>query len=281
MLAASGMLPSYFAGAQTNRATSSQIGHIERATDILGRNISGPQGQTIGKFQDLAADLESGRVLFAVVALQGGGTAIGTSRVAVPPEEFSFGPDQSNLVLNASQTNLDSAPRFNPQAGTRVGSVAFVRDVYRHFGRQPWWVGPSSSATSASTNAFGNAHLASQLRGQKVKTVSNQDLGTVRNLVVDLPAGRVLYVVFKPSGSLGANNTVYVLPPNAFTPGSDPTTLVTGVDEAKLRGAPHFSSTSWPDVANPSYATQVYQYYGKQPYFNPNAQLSPTSDTNR
>ncbi|MDB6065731.1 MAG: PRC-barrel domain containing protein [Pedosphaera sp.] len=262
------MATGHFAIGQNNPTASRQIGPVEKVDQILGQEIKNGRGETIGKINNLAVDLESGRVLYAIVDVEGG------NRVAIPPGKFSFGAGQTNLVVNVTRTNLTNAPRFQ---GSQLGNVGFAQQVYNYFGQPLWWEGPSGD-TNSSTKTFGNVHGASQLIGAQVKDVSNQDFGRVRNLVVSVPTGRVLYVAFSPSGDSAAGNTVYLLPPSAFTPGQDGKTLVTGVDKAKLQGGPHFNSDQWPDVANPSYAQQVYQYYGKQPYFDTGGQLSPTSN---
>ena len=260
--------------AQTNpnavsSSTGGTVGIVARANQIIGQNVFNRQGEAIGKINNLVVELASGRVLYAVVDEQGG--VPGMDRFAIPPGKFSSGANNGNLVVDVKKADLASAPKFKGGAST-INSVDYAQQVYQHFGQPAWWEG--SGAAGASANTFGNVRGARQLMGTEVKTVANQNLGQIKNLVVDLAAGRVLYVALVPPGSLGSGNMVYVVPPNAFTPGPDGT-LVTGLDEAKLQGGPHFADNSWPDVASSSYATQVYQYYGKQPYFN--SQLSPTS----
>jgi hypothetical protein len=38
-------------------------------------------------------------------------------------------------------------------------------------------------------------------------------------------------------------------------------------------GAPHLSNDNWPNLTDPSFVAQVYQYYGKQPYPQPSGGL--------
>jgi sporulation protein YlmC with PRC-barrel domain len=254
------MVTLFSARAEQPNTAGNQISHVERAHKILGKEIKNGRGDDIGKISDLVVDLESGRLLYAIVDVNGG--VPGGNRVTIPPGKFST-DSANNLIVKVDKANLASAPHFDKNRAAELNSVNFVREVYQHFDQQPWWENPGST----SSRNFGNVHLVSQLMGMDVKTVSNENLGKVKNLVVDVPAGRVLYVVFSPAGDLGANDTVYLMPPNAFTVGQDTKTLVTGVEKGKLQGAPHFSSNQWPDVTNSSYASKIYQYYGKQPYF--------------
>jgi hypothetical protein len=85
--------------------------------------------------------------------------------------------------------------------------------------------------------------------------------------MVDLPPGRVVYLLLSPDSSLNLGNNIYVLPPQAFTLSQDHKNLVSGIDKDKLAGAPHFEKGHMPNFSDVSFASQVYQYFGKEPYF--------------
>jgi sporulation protein YlmC with PRC-barrel domain len=203
--------------------SGNQIGHIQRAHLILGKEVKNARGEDIGKIDDLVVDLESGRLLYAIVDPKGG--LPGAGKVAMPPGEFVMGGD-GNLIVDSDKATINKAPRFAKERAADPGNASFAHEVYQHFGQHGWWEGTGSSPSKN----FGNAHLVSQLTGSTVKGAANEDMGKVRNVVLDMPAGRVVYVVLAPTGDLGANNSVYLLPPNAFTLGNDGNTLVMGVD---------------------------------------------------
>jgi len=106
-----------------------------------------------------------------------------------------------------------------------------------------------------------------------VKDSSGQNLGKVDTATIDLADARVPFVLLTTQAG-GAQN-VYPLPPNALTAGSDQQTLVTGVDSQKLQAAPHIARNDLRQLSDPAFAASVYQYYGKQPYWNA-SQLPPT-----
>jgi len=111
----------------------------------------------------------------------------------------------------------------------------------------------------------------------KVKNVNNEDLGKVDNLIVNLPAGRVVFAALDPDSSLKLGNNFYALPPNALTWNSDQKTLVSDLTRDKLSGAPHFAKEQWSTLlSDPAYASKVYQYYGKEAYFESSKALQPT-----
>ncbi len=262
--------------AQTATADESQsMGRMqhqlkaERADEIIGKPILNPQGQRAGKLDNLVVDLESGRVLYAIVTL--GGTITGET-ILVPPGILTTASNSTNLVLNADNSSLTNAPRWSKAERANMGNISFVNQIYQHFGVKPSWNG---SATPSGKDTFGAVEEARALMGSAVKTSANTNFGTIKDLVVDVPNAWLLYVVLSPKGELGRHGELYPLPPAAITKEPDGKTLMTTVDESKLQGAPHFSKDSWPNLSDPSYAQQVYQYYGKQASFL-GGMLSPT-----
>jgi len=104
-------------------------------------------------------------------------------------------------------------------------------------------------------------------------------MGKINNVIVDLSAGRVAYVTLDLDSGLGlGNDDLYALPPNALSLGSDKKHLVSNIDKDKLAGAPHFPRNRWPGASDVSFASRIYQHYGKQAWFetNPGDNLQPT-----
>jgi len=172
-------------------------------------------------------------------------------------------------MLNTDKQKLMGAPQFNQQAESSLGNVDFASNVYRHFGESPWWEG----AGQATGQGFGNVHKVSDLMGTAVKDSSNQDFGKVDNVIVDLTDGRIPFVVLTPTGTFGLGQRLYAIPPNAFTHGADQKTLVTGLDREKLQAAPQVTKNNLKQLSDPAFAASIYEYYGKQPYWNA---VSPT-----
>jgi hypothetical protein len=91
-----------------------------------------------------------------------------------------------------------------------------------------------------------------------------------------MPAGRLLYAVLSPDSSLNQGNNLFALPPEALTLSSDQKKLVTDMTKDKLASAPHFEKNNWPNLTDASFASQVYQFYGKQTWFQSGGALQPT-----
>jgi len=243
------------------------LANAERAANLYGREIVGSDNQPLGKVENVIVDLESEHVLYVVIST-------GRGKVAVPPQ--MIGRTTGNtLRANLTKAKLEGAPQFtsNVSAPDQLGQAAFVYRVYQHFGANPWWQGN----TPANQGSFHNVHKLNELIGMSVQDVNNQPIGKISNVVVDMSSGRLLYAVFSPAPNMGLGNNLYAMPSDAFTLGSDQKHLVTNIDKQKLSAAPHFDNSHWPNLTDATFASQVYQYYGKQAWFNAgNPNYQPT-----
>lgn len=260
------------ADADTNTlsATSSDrtLGKVERADKIIGREVRSNNNQKIGKIEDFAVDLESGRVIYAVVSV-GGFLGIGDRNIAVPTSAFTEHGKQ--LRLDVDKQKLMDAPQLSKDDTNQL-TPSFASQVNKFFGQgNAWW----ENSAGESSAQFGNIHRASDLNGMDVHNTSNQKIADVENVAIDLKPGRVAYVIISPDSSLNLKDNLYALPPNALTPSADGKSLTTDLDAQKLASAPHLSKNDWTKLSDHSFASQVYQYYGKQPYFDNS--LQPTS----
>jgi hypothetical protein len=104
-----------------------------------------------------------------------------------------------------------------------------------------------------------------------VKNLQDEQLGKVENLLVDLPAGRVVAVIVSSGGFLGIGDELSAIPPTALRFNSERDTLQLDVSKEALSNAPHFKANQWPDIGQPSYAHGVYRAYRVEPYFTTNA----------
>jgi len=226
---------------------------------VYGNEVVSSDNQKLGKLNNLMVDLESGRILYGVIGETKG-------RVAVAPEIFNTTqPANKELRVKEPKAKIDAAPKFNVEADTPAewNKVAYADRVYEHFGERIWWQGGGS----ANQGTFHNVHKASQLIGMKVEDASGQPLGKVENVVVNLPAGRVGYLILAPDARLKLGNNLYALPPQAFTLSADQKNLVSGIDQQTLSSGPHFTADKWPNLSDAAFASQVYQHYGKQAWF--------------
>ena len=263
-----------YAADTTTSSNDKTFGQIERANKLIGKTVYSSDNQKLGKIDNFVVDLESGRVIYAVVGT--GVLGVGGKDYAVAPGAFTDVRGDT-IHINVDKQKFTGAPEFTKDIDKpeQLGQATFANQVYQYFGQTAWWQG----AQPADTGSFHNVHKAKDVIGMKVKNVSNEDLGKVDNLMVDLPAGRLVFAILNPDSSLNLGNNFYALPPNALTLSSDQKDLVSDLNKDKLASAPHFAKNQWESLSDPSFASKVYQYYGKQAYFEAGGALRPTGRT--
>jgi len=109
---------------------------------------------------------------------------------------------------------------------------------------------------------------ASTLDGDKVRNASGDDLGSVDDIMIDIPSGRVAYVVLSFGGILGMGNKLFAVPWDALRVDEDEKCFILNVDKRVLESAPGFDKDNWPDMADPDFSTRIYSHYGSKPYWD-------------
>ena len=281
-----------------------------KASELLGMSVKNYQDETLGKVEELAVDVESGRVVQVIVST-GGFLGIGDTLSAVPPGALHHDVTERVLHLDADKATLKSAPPFETANWVECCDSNHLSAVYRHYGQASALtfipadgiapkdrqniVGVSSENPSPKTVASRNAdgtwgrarsskplhamipvgHLgqiqkASKVIGTTVKNLQDAKLGVVENLLVDLPSGRLVAVIISSGGFLGIGDELSAVPPVALRFTSDQNTLQLDASKEMLSEAPHFKANQWPDFAHPGYAGGVYRAYNVEPYFTTN-----------
>ena len=108
---------------------------------------------------------------------------------------------------------------------------------------------------------------ASTLAGDQVQNSAGEDLGKVDEIMIDIPAGKVAYAVLSFGGFLGMGNKLFAVPWSALRLDEDKKHFILDVDKEKLENAPGFDKDNWPDMADTSWGTRIFSYYGAVPYW--------------
>jgi|SRR5688572_2372428 len=112
---------------------------------------------------------------------------------------------------------------------------------------------------------------ATTITGDKVINTAGDQLGTIKELMIDLDGGLIAYAVLSFGGILGMGDKLFAIPWEAFTIDTDNHTFILNVDKEVLENAPGFDKDNWPDNAKyeAGWLLGVYEYYGYSPYWMP------------
>jgi sporulation protein YlmC with PRC-barrel domain len=140
-----------------NATTADQqnpVSKVNKASSLVGMEVRNQQNEKLGEIKDLAIDLPSGKIAYAVLGV-GGFLGIGDKYVAVPPSAFSVSADQTTLVLNADKAKIQNAPSFAKNSWPEVNSPTWrtESDYWRPAGTAQGTLGQSTSSSGTSSSA--------------------------------------------------------------------------------------------------------------------------------
>jgi len=107
---------------------------------------------------------------------------------------------------------------------------------------------------------------ANTLIGNDVYNQKDENLGDIKEIMLDMRTGRVSYAVLSFGGFLGMGEKLFAVPWSALTLDTQNKRFTLNVEKDRLESAPGFDQDSWPNMADPSWAKSIHDYYGTKPY---------------
>src|SRR6476469_9467306 len=119
----------------------------------------------------------------------------------------------------------------------------------------------SSSTTYIETSKF---------IGRPVKSAQGDEIGTVKDIVLDRNTGCLAYTVLSTTGGggggggtqVGGGGKMVAVPWAVYSPSSDVNVLTVTVDRNRIYNAPAFDYARIEEYSRPDYITNVYSYSG-------------------
>lgn len=104
--------------------------------------------------------------------------------------------------------------------------------------------------TQESNKSMQQVSRASKIIGTKVKNPNGENLGAIKDLVIDPASGQVVYGVVSFGGVLGVGDKLFAIPWDGLSWNSDKKYYVLDLDKETLKKAPGFDKKHWPDTSN-------------------------------
>ncbi len=115
--------------------------------------------------------------------------------------------------------------------------------------------------------------------GADVENPQGQNLGDIKDIVLERASGRIAYAVVSFGGFLGLGEKLFAVPWGAFSQKADKDTFILAVDKERLQNAPGFDANNWPQMASREWVTSLYTYYNVPPYWASVANAPMTTAT--
>jgi sporulation protein YlmC with PRC-barrel domain len=108
---------------------------------------------------------------------------------------------------------------------------------------------------------------ASTLIGGDVHNPQGENLGSIKELMLDVELGRVAYAVLSFGGFLGMGDKLFAIPFGALKLNDAKDHFTLNVPKERLKEAPGFDKDDWPSAADRTWGREIHTFYGVEPYW--------------
>lgn len=214
-----------------------------RATQMIGKHVRNSQGQTLGEIDDLIIDMNTGKLRYAILRFDPG-IFSGERLFAVPPSELRMSRNKDEVLYNMARERLEKAGVEKKRWPGVLRERNYLAGLDRTYGV----VQPSSDR---------RAFSARELIGKDVNDRTGDEIGEIRELVINLNEQTVHYAVLNFDPSWTAPEKLFAFPLRAFGFTDDKDELVLNVDRTTLRAMRSFDHQLWSAMSDVSFVSDM------------------------
>lgn len=159
------------------------------------------------------------------------------------------------------KTPKTSTKRIALVAGLILGSSAWLNAQTSQYQSEQSDAGSERASEMKKADQSGQPakiNKGSALIGTTVKNQQGENLGKIREIVIDFNSDRVAYVVLASDAGALSSEKLHAIPLRAFKPDPAGTTLVLNADKAKLENAPGFDKNNWPALGTTTLGAEPF-----------------------
>jgi sporulation protein YlmC with PRC-barrel domain len=124
------------AGQETSSSTPEDT--LLRSSTLFSYRVKSPQGENLGKIEEVMIDMEIKRLAYAVLSF-GGFWGLGDKWVPVPWDALTFKADEKVLILNIDKEKLQKAPNFDRATLPELANRQWGAVIHTYYGYAPYW----------------------------------------------------------------------------------------------------------------------------------------------
>jgi len=106
----------------TDQELAKRVSNVNKATKFIGMDVKNPENESVGKVSDLALDLKSGKIAYAVLSV-GGFLGVGDKMIAVPIEALTVEKGAKHLLLDVDKQQVERAAGFSENSWPDLDAV--------------------------------------------------------------------------------------------------------------------------------------------------------------
>ncbi len=113
-------------------STISKVPLVMSADTLGGDDVVNPQGEDLGKIEDIMIDMSDGKVAYGVLSF-GGFLGMGNKLFAVPWNSLQVDPENKRFVLNFPKERLENAPGFDKDNWPNMSDPKFKSEISSYY----------------------------------------------------------------------------------------------------------------------------------------------------
>jgi sporulation protein YlmC with PRC-barrel domain/Cu/Ag efflux protein CusF len=155
---------------------------------MIGTEVENPQGENLGKIEEIVIDPTDNTVAYAVLSF-GGFLGLGEKYFAVPWNALQpKGEDGETVVLDVDKERLENAPGFNKNDWPDMANRSWGKEIHAYYGQQPYWerraglqqeTTQSPTSPSARSTGAGQQQMLTQGAGQQHRDAVSATVETI------------------------------------------------------------------------------------------------------
>ena len=103
---------------------------------------------------------------------------------------------------------------------------------------------------------------ANTLLGNDVYNTDAEDLGDIKEIMIDMASGKVAYAVLSFGGVMGLGEKLFAVPWDALKLDTRHKRFTLHAAKQSLKDAPGFNKGHWPPMSDSNWARSVDEFYG-------------------
>ena len=118
--------------------TSQEQPAVLSATTVIGDKVVNPQGESLGKIEEVMLDVHDDRIAYAVMSF-GGFLGLGDKLFAVPWAALKLDAENHQFILDESKERLQNAPGFDKNNWPDMADRRFATQMYDYYATPKYW----------------------------------------------------------------------------------------------------------------------------------------------
>lgn len=106
-----------------------------------------------------------------------------------------------------------------------------------------------------------------KVSGTSVFNLAGEDLGEIRDVMIDKASGKVAYAVMSFGGFLGIGERYYPVPWSMLKYDTARGGYVVDLSKSRLEGAPSYGEGGFAGLGDRDYEARLHDFYGAGPYW--------------